>query len=66
MIPHRMSIEDYWARVADAEDNARLAQDPQARMAFTKAVKSWTALAEHAQRLEDEANWPADRRSHAV
>ena len=62
----RLGTEDYWARVADAKERAQLAKDPQVRTAYIKAIESWTALAEHSQRMEDEANRPAPTHRRTV
>ncbi len=51
----RLRIEHYRAKAAEAEESARLAKDPQVRLACLRAAKSWTRLAEQAEALAEDA-----------
>jgi hypothetical protein len=51
----RLRIEHYRAKAAEAEESARLAKDPQVRMAYLRAAKSWTRPAEQAEADAEDA-----------
>jgi hypothetical protein len=48
----QVRIEHYRAKAAEAEENARQAQDPHMQATYLQAAASWHRLADHAEDME--------------